>query len=53
VRRLRCEWCKLIFEVAEGRRERFCSPTCRHAVNGSDPDWATVEKSATAAEWRR
>ena len=53
MKRLRCERCSSIFEVHESRRERYCSPTCRHAVNCTDPDWDTVTKSATAAEWRR
>lgn len=53
MKRLRCEHCHGLFEVYDTRRERYCSPTCRHAVNTTAPDWETVTKSATAAEWRR
>jgi len=53
MKRLRCEYCRELFEVHESRRERYCSPTCRHAVTCTSPDWETVTKSTTAAEWQR
>lgn len=49
MKRLLCEYCACIFEVIDGRRERYCCPACRH----TGPDWEKITKSATAPEWQR
>jgi hypothetical protein len=48
-----CRYCRIPFEYDCTRKERYCSPQCRHADHGTVTDWALVEKSAAAPGWER